>query len=233
MKQAFKKAVSVMVIVAFLGLTVACERTVTKYDSNGQPYTATEFSAWETVGAIILLGLVLGAFAANSQPDDGSFLNDAGSLVASAYALNAPLPTKYTGKKWIRLVDARGNVVGTHLVNLDALYPEKRIFDLAEVQLSSDIDRLALWDMMHEITEGDGLESIPNSVKATVSSIPGSDYVLRIDEISRAPDANPEKGDSVLVISSENGLYRIITKSSANMFGKEEATRTSVMINRL
>ena len=210
----------VFTAIAFLFLVTGCTRTVTKYDSEGKPYSDTEPDPWGAIGGIILTALILGAIAAsaNSDSDTGSFLY--GERPLFAYAGNKDSVTdvsscKHSSVKCFKLVDAQGNLISKHLIDINKLQFYGSLVDISEVQISADVDKRMLKKITQEIAKANNLKSVPNSLKAEVSFI-GKGDTLKVDAVTVTEMKASEENISELTLVSNKGIYRVTTTLPQN-----------------
>lgn len=198
---------------AFLFLVTGCTRTVTKYDANGKPYTDTEPDPWGTIGAFIITCLVLGGIAAAASSGGGSALPVEHKTLL-AYAGNRGYITDASSgmihsAKWFKLVDAKGNVISRHLIDVDRLMASRSLVTLSDVQITSKINKKLLRELVQEIAKANNLNSVPDSVKTEISYLGGEESTLRMDAVSIPKDKSNENRISELTIMSEKGIYRV------------------------
>lgn len=208
---------------AFLFLVTGCERTVTKYDSDGKPYTDKEFDPWGTIGGILITGLVLGAIAAAASSSGGSYLHNQNRPML-AYAGNRGYITDassgmYSSARWFKLVDSKGNVISRHLIDVDRLMVSRSLVNISDVQITSKINKKLLRELVQEIAKANNLSSVPDSVKTEISYLGGEESTLRMDAVSIPRDKSKESNISELTVMSEKGIYRV----SASMPEKGES----------
>ena len=236
MKIILRKFVAVFLIVAFMSLTVACERSVTRYDDNGKPYNSKEFSSMETVGAIVLLMLVLGALAASGSGSGGSNLHEEGDMFAHLNNNNAMTDalSKIDNTMWIQIEDDKGNIISQHLINPDALQSDMGIINMSDIELASEINKDVLRKLIKDISRDNNLNSIPETIRADISILLDKPNVLRISGVNVLSESNLDKGDSVIILDTGHGLYQSIVKATEKIQSfSERSKQYSIVVNQL
>lgn len=238
MKIILHKFLAVFIIVAFLGLTSACERTITKYDPNGKPYHAKEFSAGQSLAALLMALLVFGLFirvASSNNNFDGTFLYNDEKLTASLKnnesvsdsLLNEP------HMKWVKVVDSEGNLIGRQMIDLRKLSGSEKIISHLDTQLSSVIDEPALMKLINDNSLGKDINSIPKSIEIEASYVPAEMKII-IKTVNINPKTDLRRGDSVLIYDSGRGIYRSITREN-NKFNPNtnDLNQFRILVNQM
>src|SRR3989338_7754404 len=225
-----------LVIVAFSLLATGCTRTVTKYDKDGKPYSEQETDPVATLAAVILGSLILGAISI-AAAGGGSYLPgqnrpmfaDAGGNVMSDFSSRN---FTFSSVRCIKLMDAQGNLISKHVIDVDKLRAGGSLVNISDVQISSEINKKALRRLANEIAKANNLTSVPKSVKTEVSYFSGSEDVMRLDAVSIPKDRIPEKGDSELTVMSDRGIYKTTTTLNENQ-QEEDSRQLSITVSNL
>lgn len=199
--------------VTFIFLITGCERTVTKYDENGKPYTDKEFDPGGTLAAFVITVLVLGGIAAAaSSSGGGTYLHNQNRPML-AYAGNRGYLTDassgmYSSAKSFKLVDSEGNLISEHLIDVDRLMASKSLVNISDVQISSHVNKTLLRKLVKEIARANNLTSIPGAVKANVSYFSSEGNEFRLNGVSIPKNKSKESSIAELTVMSEKGICR-------------------------
>jgi len=202
-----------------------CERTVTKYDGTGKPYSEKEFDPWMTIGGLILTGLALTAIAFAAEGSGSKLLSDDKELLAyapSGNTANDALPLLSGKARWIEMLDPHGNLLSRHLMRTDRLKTGEQLLNISEVQVSSDINEEVLRNLMEEFTASQGQE-VPEAIQVRVSFVGDEQGVLRIKSLDGVKKDAVRPGSTVTrFITSPLGVFRV--DAAGGMSGEIEVT---------
>lgn len=220
---------------AFLFLVTGCTRTVTKYDANGKPYDTQEPDYWGTIGGIILTGLVIGGIAAAASSGGGSSLSNQNKTML-AYAGNRGYLTDapsgiYNSVKCFKLVDADGNIISEHLIDVDKLLASKSLVNVHEVQLSSAVNMRILRKLAREVAKANNLSTLPNAVKTDISYLTDAENTLKVNRVSIPVVSGKESNASELTLMSEKGIFKVST--SLHEKSNSESGQLSITVSKL
>lgn len=220
---------------AFLFLVTGCERTVTMYDKDGKPYSAKEPDPWGTIAGIILTGLVIGAIAVAADSNSGSCLPNQHETML-AYAGNKGIvydvsPGMYSSVKCFRIMDADGNLISEHLIDVDKLLASKSLVNLSDVQLSSAVNMRMLRKLAREVAKANNLSTLPNAVKTDISYLADAENTLKVNRISIPVVDGKKSNASELTLMSEKGIFKIST--SLHEKSNSESEQLSITVSKL
>lgn len=226
----------IFTIFAFSFLMTGCDRTVTKYDANGKPYSATEPDPGGTLAAYILTVIILGSIVACASSSGGGAHLDNPNRPMFAYAGNKGYITDassgmYNPVKCFKIVDREGNIVSEHMIDVDKLLASRSVVNVSDVQVSSRINKKALESLVSEIAKANNLNSMPDSIKTEVS-LADNGRTLEIDDVSIPQIMEQENRNSRLTVISERGVFKV----SAGLNEKpdsQEAGQLSVTVSQL
>ncbi|MDP1854245.1 MAG: hypothetical protein Q8L26_08615 [Candidatus Omnitrophota bacterium] len=223
---------------AFLFFTTGCERAVTYYDKDGKPYTVKETDPWMTIGGILLTCIIIGAIAASADSSSGAsgacLPNQGRVMLAHAgnkgivYDVSSGM---YNPVKCFKLMDAEGNVISEHLIDVDRLLANRSFVNVSDVQVSSKVDKTMLRKLAQEIAKANNLNSMPNSIKTDIS-FADNGRILKVNDVSIPVKDSQESRNSGLTVISERGVFRV----SAGLNEKpdsQEAGQLSVTVSQL
>lgn len=221
--------------VAFLFLITGCTRTVTKYDANGKPYDTQEPDYWGTIGGIILTGLAIGAIAAVADSNSGSSLPNHHKTML-AYAGNKGIvydvsPGMYNSVKCFRIMDADGNIISEHLIDVDKLLASKSLVNVREVQLSSAVNMRMLRKIARDVAKANNLSTLPNAVKTDISYLADAENTLKVNRVSIPVVSGEGSNTSELTLMSEKGIFKIST--SLHDKSNLESEQLSITVSKL
>ena len=228
---------------AFLFFTAGCEKAVTYYDKDGKPYTVKEADPWMTIGGILLTCIIIGAIAASADSSSGASSSGASGVclpnqgrVMFAHAGNKGIvydvsSGMYNPVKCFKLMDAEGNVISEHLIDVDRLLANRSFVNVSDVQVSSKVDKTMLRKLAQEIAKANNLNSMPNSIKTDIS-FADNGGVLKVNDVSIPVNDSQESRNSGLTVISERGVFKV----SAGLNEKSdspEAGQLSVTVSQL
>ena len=224
----------VFTVVTFLFLTTGCNRTVTKYDANGKPYSEEEFDPWGTVGAVVLTMFVFGAIAAAAAPGGSSLPVEHETMFAYAGNKGIIYDARsgiYNPVKRFRLTDSEGNLISEHFINIDKLMANRPVVNVSDVQASVKVNEKMLKKLVNEMAKANNLKSVPGAIKTEISFRTDEKNTLSIGAVSIPEDKSQESRVSELTVTSEEGVYKVSTILNEKPWG--EAGQLSVTVSQL
>ena len=229
---------------AFLFFTAGCERAVTYYDKDGKPYTVKEADPWMTIGGILLTCIIIGAIAASADSSSGASSSGASGVclpnqgrVMFAHAGNKGIvydvsSGMYNPVKCFKLMDAEGNVISEHLIDVDRLLANRSFVNVSDVQVSSKVDKTMLRKLAQEIAKANNLNSMPNSIKTDISYLADEENTLKVDAVSIPVKDSQKSRNSGLTVISERGVFKVSAGLNEKL-GSQEAGQLSVTVSQL
>lgn len=218
------RVMACLVAVAFAFCMTGCERTVTKYDETGKPYSEKEFDPWMTIGGFILFGIILGGVIYAAEVNSSELLDEDKTLLAYAPSGNTAsdaLPLLSGKARWIEVLDPHGNLLSRHLIRTDRLNAGEQLLNMSEVQVSSDINEEVLRDVMGEFAASQGQE-VPEAIQARVSFVGDGTGVMKISRLSSVGKEHRAGTTATRIITSPFGVFRVDTVGSVS--GEIEVT---------
>ena len=205
------RALVCLTAIAFAFCMTACERTVTKYDETGKPYSEKEFDPWMTIGGFILFGIILGGVIYAAEVNSSGLLDEGNSLLAYAPSGNTAsdaLPLLSGKARWIEVLDPQGNLLSRHLIRTDRLGRAEELVNPAEIQLSSEINEQVLKHLVGELAQLHGAGSVPKTLKARLAVLDAGEARLQIKSVEVSKDSVTASGPARLFMSPA-GIFRV------------------------
>ncbi len=188
------------------------------------------------MAAYVLGVIIMGAIVAAASSGGGAYLYNPNKPML-AYAGNKGFITDassglYNSVKCFKLVDAEGNLISEHLIDIDKLMASKSLVNVSDVQVSSKVDKRILRKLVQEIAKTNNLNSVPRAIKTDISYLAGKENTLRVDTVSIPEVKSSDNRISELTVMSERGIFKVSTALNEKSDRQEEG-QLSVTVSQL